>query len=190
MKKSILSIVIGLLGTLASSSSAAMMVHRTRAAWEAVCPSFDEEFFDDATFNVGVSVVTDAGQVDSVQGVWSDVMTATNTTTWSFATPITGFGADWDLAGPGGAGANIRMYLNGQLVGSEIPGGIAERFWGVTNGLFDQVLLTIGTGFGTETFEMDNMIYGRTLGPGVPEPASLAFLALGSLALLRRRRKQ
>ena len=86
------------------------------------------------------------------------------------------------------ADCNIRMYLNGILVGYEIPGALPGEFWGVTNGPFDQVMLTVGSGSGpgTEMFEMDNMVYGNN----APEPATMSLLVLGGLALLRKRRKQ
>ena len=149
---------------------------------------FDEEFFTDATLNPGVSVVSTVGYVKTSTGVWWDRPTPGGaTTTWSFATPIIAFGANWDLAGPGGQGTGLKMFLNGNLVGSEIPDATAGGFWGVTGDPFDQVLLTTGTqGGSAETYEMDNMVYGQVPVPGA---AILGMIGIGMVGAYTRKRR-
>jgi hypothetical protein len=160
---------------IAASSINAATVYTDRASWEAaVGGAYLEEDFDDGVLNPGVTVVpAQYAEIEPGTGilgpdnVWSDVLICWSdieaiTTTWMFAAPIWGFGAYWDPNGPGGPGANIRMYLDGELVGSEILGTTAGTFWGVTNGPFDTVRLTAGSECGgawCETYEMDNMVY-------------------------------
>lgn len=129
--------------------------------------AYCEEDFDDGVLDPGISVVTNNGVIQAGSGVlgpdkvwWDRVIPGSATTTWSFATPLVGFGAYWDLSGPGGPGTSIRMYLNGVLVGQEINRNTGGTFWGVTNGPFDTILLTSGSTTGwCETYEMDNMVY-------------------------------
>ncbi|MFH1371694.1 MAG: hypothetical protein ABII09_10485 [Planctomycetota bacterium] len=168
-----------------------------RSVWEdAVNHNFEEEFFTDATLNPGISVVTNNGYVDVSgaegygAGVWWDrVIPASDpagpaTTTWTFADPIVGYGGNWNLAGPGGPGTNIQLYLDGMPVGSEIMNTYAGEFFGVVSTLaFNQVVVTAGSNPGgwCETYTLDNMVY-------TPEPCTLSLLAFGGLALLRKRR--
>ncbi len=145
-------------------------VYTSRSAWEAAASTYQEEDFDDGVLDPGISVTTNNGVIKAGTGalgpdnVWWDRLvvpaSGATTTTWQFDTPLMGFGAYWDLAGPGGPGASIRMYLNGTLVGQEIHRSTGGSFWGVTNGPFDTVLLTSGSTIGwCETYEMDNMVY-------------------------------
>ena len=125
MKKLIMMCAIA--SFIACSANAAITVYTDRSAWESAVGAYDEEFFDDAILNPGVSVVTDNGLVQAGSGVlgpdgvwWDRVIPGEATTTWSFANPLVGFGAYWDLAGPGGPGTGIALTLDGELVGTEI----------------------------------------------------------------------
>jgi hypothetical protein len=172
MEKKLITICAVIL--VATSSVNAATVYTDRASWEAaVAGAYLEEDFDDGVLDPGISVMsTLPGAIQPGSGVlgpdnvWWDRLICPGqgetVTAWTFAAPISAFGADWDLAGPGGPGANIQMYLNGELVGSEILGTTEGTFWGVTNGPFDTVLLTSGSECGwawCETYEMDNMVY-------------------------------
>jgi hypothetical protein len=163
-----------------------MSVYHDLSAWQAACPVYEVETFTDTALNPGLTVDTDNGHIDTVRGVWADSL-VTNppaTTTWNFDATKLGFGALWDLAGPGGVGASIRVFLDDELVGEEILATTNWGFWGVVSTRpFNSVHLTTGSTPGwRESYEMDNLMYG------VPEPVSLALLATGGLLVLGRRR--
>jgi len=180
---------------IACSSNAAVTVYTDRSPWETAVGAYDEEFFEDAILNPGVSVATVNGVVQAGSGVlgpdgvwWDRVVPQGATTTWSFATPLNGFGAYWDLAGPGGPGTGIALLLDGDLVGTEILRSTEGGFFGVTSSTaFNSILVRAGTDpFGAqETYEMDNMVSSTVPAPGA---ILLGSIGVGLVNWLRRRR--
>jgi hypothetical protein len=195
MKK--LLIVCAIVSFIACSANAAITVYTDRSAWEAAVGDYQEEFFDDAIFAPGVSVVSDVGLVQAgtgvlgPDGVWWDRVSPPDfglaTTTWSFANPLVGFGAYWDLNYPGGPGTGITLSLDGNPVGTEILNSTEGGFFGVTSTVpFNSVLVANGTqAYGVETYEMDNMVTSTIPAPGA---ILLGSIGLGVVNWLRRRK--
>jgi hypothetical protein len=174
---------------------AATTVYTDKAAWESAFSTVATEDFSDTVLNAELSVVSDAGEVTG--GVWHDrVVPGGDSTTFSFATAIFGFGGDWDLAGPGGMGTGITVTLSllaggTEVLTTEIPRSIAGSFWGfVTDVAFTDVVLTAGTQSGVaETHTLDNLVYSSSPVSAVPVPAAVWLFGSGLLGLLGVRRR-
>ena len=108
-------------------------------------------------------------------------------TTWLFTFPITAYGGNWTLGGPGGGGNSLRVYVNdlSHYVGY-ISNDYFGEFWGFTSDTpFTSVILKGGTGEHQQIYKLDNMVYSQ-----VPVPGTVWLLGggllIGLLARLRR----
>jgi hypothetical protein len=107
-----------------------------------------------------------------------------------YAKGMHGFGGWFDLAGPGGPGSSIDVFISGYGVVGTIPSSYAGQFWGVfsdtvfTSVTLQDAMLISGA---QETYQMVDM----AICPQVPIPPSAFLLGSGLLGvgLLRFRRK-
>ncbi len=188
-KRIVLFITASIMFVLMVNAQAATTIYTNKAAWTAAFSSYGTEGFADSVFNSGVSVVSDAGSV--IGGEWSDrVVPGGASTTFSFSPGMFGFGGDWDLANPGGAGTGIAVTLSlvgggTEAVSAEIPQTIAGGFWGfISDVAFTDVFMIGGTQGGlAETYLMDNMVYSASASP-VPVPAAVWLFGSGLLGLI------
>lgn len=139
-------------------------------SWQsAVGGPYELETFDDGTFE-DFSVVSEyynayPGDVYGTVtgGLWLDrVIYGSYSTTWTFNGPISAFGGYFDLAGPGGPGQSIEIWVDGSW---HYVGNISEYttgFWGfVSDELFTAVRFDGGPNAGAwvETYSLDNLVY-------------------------------
>lgn len=138
--------------------------------------------------------------------VWRDNINPGGTTTWQFSGSqfpegIFAWGGDWDLNRPGGPGTGIRttvqLLMDGQqVVGSEIPNTIQDKFWGIVSDTpFNQVILSSGSIPNVaENYTLDNMVYAQSVSAQpVPESSSalgVLLSAFGAGIVLKRQQQQ
>ena len=160
------------LGMAGSVSAATTVYDNDKPGWlDAVDNAYVTEAFEDDTFNPGVSVVSDNGEVDMIKEVWSDLVRCESvggaSTTWKFEKPIASFGGNWDLDNVGVAATGIiAVVVDGVPVEvGEIPPTHGGEFWGfVSDVAFTEVLLKAGSGcdgdyYTGELFYLDDMVY-------------------------------
>lgn len=175
----------------ATVNAVMITVYTDKTQWDqALSGQFLTETFADSQLNPGVSFVSsESGHINPAQEVYQDVLASQSQnepmTTWSFTPQITAYGGDWTLGGPGGSGNSLLIYVGDlNLYVGSISNSFGGEFWGFTSDTpFTSVKLVGGSGSNQQNYSLDNMVYSS-----VPEPATLSLLALGGLAMIRRRR--
>lgn len=112
------------------------------------------------------------------------------TMTYTFASPISAFGGDFDTS-PGGSGIGLRFTLgSGEVVSQDLLAPY-DAFWGfVSDTTFTTLTVSGATGPGfAETHTFDNFSFGiaAPVAP-VPVPAGLPMLLAGLLGAIGLRR--
>jgi len=190
----ILAVFISLLTASHAQASAITVQYTDRNAWEAALPTgigFEEEFFDDAALNPGVTFFSQAGGTIG-GGVFNDSVAEdggffVSDTAWYFTSPIYGFGGYWDLGTT--SGINITGHGINSVSGGVIPGTYDGGFWGFVSSTPISVIQVFLNGSNTTvSYTLDNMVYAVA---EVPEPASIVLMSLGLVGLgFLRKKKQ
>ncbi len=146
---------------MAGSVSADTTIYTNKALWAAAAGTYATEAFEDSTLNLGVSVISDVGDVSS--GHWTDELdeaeSTKKTTTWTFEGGIRAFGGYWRNIRQE---AGIAVVIDGVVIGEEISRKIDGSFWGiVSDDPFTSVHLKAGTQGSTpaERYNLYNMVY-------------------------------
>lgn len=175
------------LTALAVPAQAAVIIYTSEPAFTTALGGTTtlEDFNDNALASPLSSITTTKGKIQGNH--WSDSIGANSTTTFNFASAINGFGGYFQTS-VGGPGPGIAVQLlNGSTlvgtVGSEIPNGNGQNFWGfVSDTAFDSVRFVKGTQNGkklVEGYNLDNARYGMFAAVAVPEPATWTMMILG-----------
>ncbi len=206
---SIAAVLAGSLGLLAAPAVNAQVstFYPTSPSWTAAVNALGSqhwvEFFDDNVLDPHIASMTGASVQISVPSVFNlsalsplvrAVVDGNNALTITFSQAMIGFGANFDLNGPGGPGSQVTLGL---VDGSTTTFSLANwlqntqsgEFSGIVSVLpFTSVVLSEGTGCCQETFEMDNMKFAAA----VPEPETYAMLlaGLGLMGFIARRRSK
>ncbi len=205
MKRFVFVAAIGMLLSQSAASAAVITVYdgvsggQLKTDWITAVGAFTTEDFTDGLSQDFTTTGFGSGHDPSPGpfGIWGGefhdrLLTGiANRTEIVFSSAITAFGANWDLAGPGGAGLGIAIDAGGTPIGVDIPNSYAGTFFGFTSDTaFTKIILTGGSNVASaETFDMDDAVYSTS----TPEPVSMALLGLttlGGIGLrLRRNRK-
>jgi hypothetical protein len=173
-----------------SASAGVITTYTNETAWQTAVGSVVTEPFNSGGLQAFTGVETSAGGIGAARGVltgsvWNDRVTLAGgeSTTFSYLPqPIFAAGATWDTS-PGGEGQGLIITLNLLGGGTQVVGQIGPidgGFFGWTSSTaFTSFKITAGNNSGVaETFDMNNLQSAAT-----PEPATMALMAAGLLAL-------
>jgi hypothetical protein len=143
-------------------------VYTDKAAWQnALGRQFQTEDFADDHLIAGVSFEsTESGHINPAQECYQDVLASESQnepmTTWRFVLPITAYGGNWTLGGPGGSGNSLLVYIDDfSLYVGAIPNSYGGGFWGfVSDTPLTSVRLVGGAGAHQQNYRLDDMVYG------------------------------
>jgi hypothetical protein len=192
-KSAVLGVALAAFMSVTTTVSAVMItVYTDKTEWEnALGGQFLTEHFEDDILNPGVSFVSsESGHINPAEECYQDVLASQSQnepmTIWSFTPEITAYGGNWTLGGPGGSGNSLLVYIeDSSLYVGSISNSYGGEFWGfISDTEFTSVKLVGGGGTNQQNYSLDDMVYSR-----VPEPATMSLLALGVLAMVRRRRR-
>jgi hypothetical protein len=137
--------------TIASATVAGQVYFNDFSGWQRAAGPYAIENFNDPGLNPNLSVVSDAGYLDTYNGWWYDQIWASprQTTTWYFSHPITAWGCWYGL---GYIGPPQLCMVDVWMSGSWVPMGTMplvfpgqRAFWGVvTHQPFTAVRLSGG----------------------------------------------
>lgn len=163
-----------------------------RSAWEHRFSAFAEDQFTGNTLNPFVRAFTVHGQLRASK--FLDRIGPGEGTLWEFGGMLHGFGADWDLAGVGGPGTGLSVFIGvtrGDTLIGEISRFSAGGFWGFTSlEGFNAVFIMPGTQApGVESYTMDNMVWSTGKTVPLPSVVELGLIGFAGLLFVRGRRR-
>lgn len=142
-------------------------IYTDKTEWEnALAGQYLTENFNDLILNTGVSFVSsESGHINVNFGYYQDVLMSASEnepmTIWTFTPPIIAYGGSWTLAGPGGSGNSLLIYIDDidQPVGI-ISNNYDGDFWGfISDTPFTSVTLLGGSGSNQQSYKLDDMVY-------------------------------
>lgn len=175
------------------AAQASFTTYTNQATWSSAAGVTTLEDFNDGDadgFTIGTTGSGHTGFGISGGRLNDRLVFGTPTTTFTFAGGISAFGGNWDLAGPGGAGQGLELFVDGTLVGA-LPNSLAGGFFGFTS-TTSFTTLTVKAGHlsgSAETYALDNVRYAVAAPVPEPETYALMLAGLGVMGFIARRRK-